>query len=352
MSIPDYAKDLPGADKIAEFVKNQADNFVGTPLFDWGFMGLDCRWNEDEVIEDIPGKYKRIRHSVDTSAGEFFAITRHFPDVRDPYDFHWERRHIHSLADFTRLAESEFKIRPFDLAAYNRACVQLGGRGLAVTPVFHPLGALVRNSTMEEVYAWLVAERALTETFLEKTCRQVAESVALLRGARPASPLVFTTYALEMLIPPWLGKKHFDRLVFPYDKKVNDAIHAIGGRHRAHSHGNTGQFLERFADMGVDAIEPLEPAPFGDNVLKQAKETVGRRMLLSGNLPSQAFYTLSRDEVREMTRRAIEDAAAGGGFTLRLAGGGTGCGANREQAAIHIDRTLAFIEAALAFGRY
>lgn len=352
MSIPDYAKGLPGADKIVEFVENDADNFSWVNLFDWGFMGLDYRQNEDEVIEDIPGKYKRIRHSVETAAGEFYGITQHFYDVRDPNDFHWERRYIHSLDDFTRLAEAEFKIRPFDLDAYNRECIKLGNRGIAFTGVFHPLGTLVRSSTMEEVYIWLISEKTITEKYLAKTNRQVIDSILSLVNSELAAPPVFATWALEMLLPPWLGKKNFEQLVFPYDKSVNAAIHKIGGRHRAHSHGNTGQFLELFADMGIDSIEPLEPPPFGDNILKAAKRKVGHRMLLSGNIPSQAFYTLSREEVREMTRRAIEDAAAGGGFTLRLTGGGTGCGNTDEQAIIHIDRTRAFIDAALEFGKY
>jgi len=352
MSIPDYAKGLPGADKIIEFVENDADNFVGVPLFDWGFMGLDCRQNEDEVIEDISGKYKRIRHSVETAAGEFYAITQRFYDVRDPNDFFWERCYIHSLDDFARLAEAERKIRPFDYDAYNRECIKLGNRGIAATSVFHPLGTLVRSSTMEDVYIWLIGEKTLTKKYLAKTNQQVVDSVLALINSDLASPPVFLTWALEMLAPPWMGKKHFEQLVFPYDKCVNAAIHKIGGRHRAHSHGNTGQFLEMFADMGIDSIEPLEPPPFGDNILKEAKAKVGHRMLLSGNIPSQAFYTLSREEIREMTRRAIEDAASGGGFTLRLSGGGTGEGNTKEQAVIHIDRTLAFINAALEFGRY
>ena len=352
MSIPDYVKGLPGADNIVEFVENDADNFVGVPLFDWGFMGLDCRWNKDEVIEDIPGKYKRIRHSVETSAGEFYGITQRFYDVRDPNDFHWERRYIHTLSDFARLAEAEFNTRPFDRDAYNRECVKLGNRGIAATGVSHPLGTLVRSSTMEEVYIWLIGEKKLTEKYLEKTNQQVVDSVLSLRDGEMSSPPVFLTWALEMLTPPWMGKKHFEQLVFPYDKRVNAAIHKIGGRHRAHSHGNSGQFLEMFADMGIDSIEPLEPPPFGDNILKEAKKKVGHRMLLSGNVPSQAFFTLSREEVRDMTRRAIEDAAAGGGFTLRLSGGGAGEGDTDEQAVMHIDRTLAFIEAALEFGRY
>ncbi len=352
MALADFARGLPGADRIAAFVEREADNFAGVPLFDWGFLGLDCRWLPDEVIEEVPGKHRRIRHRVETSAGEFFAITRHFPDVRDPADYHWERRYLHSLSDFTRLADADFRPRPFDLAGYNAACAKVGGRGLPATLLFHSLGALVRNSTLEEVYAWLVQEKAVTKRFLEKTCRQTFESILSLRGAALTARPVFLSAALEMLIPPWLGRRQFEEFVFPYDRQVNDAIHAVGGRHRAHCHGNSGQFLERFADMGVDAVEPLEPPPFGDNLLKEAKARAGGRMLLSGNLPSQAFYTLGREEVREMTRRAIDDAAAGGGFTLRLSGGSVGLGATAEQAALQIDRALVFIETALEFGRY
>ena len=219
------------------------------------------------------------------------------------------------------------------------------------TGLMHALGVLVRSSCIDEVYQWMLSEPATMQEFLEKTTFQVVDSIRTLHKEDLTYPPVFMTAALEMLTPPWFGKEHFLRMVFPYDKRINDAIHAVGGRHRAHCHGNSGQFLELFADMGIDSVEPLEPAPFGDNVLKEAKKKVGRRMLLSGNVVSQIFYTCSRDEVREMVRRAIDDGAPGGGFTLRMTGGGVGNGKTREQAIRSIERAIDYIEAALEFGR-
>jgi uroporphyrinogen-III decarboxylase len=281
--------------------------------------------------------------------GDFDAITWHRHGDGDPNDCHWEKRYVETLEDFVRIANAERRAMPFDVDGYNKGCREIGGRGVPVTGVLHALGRLVRSSKMEEAYAWFVSEPATTHAFLENTTCQVVESLLALRDVELADPPVFTSGALEMLTPPWLGKKHFAELVFPYDKRVNDAIHAIGGRHRAHCHGNSGDFLELFADMGIDSVEPLEPPPFGDNVLADAKRKVGQRMLLSGNVPSQAFYRASADEVRDMVKRAIDDGAPGGGFTLRPTSGGAGLGKTREQAIDSIQKHVVYIEAAMEY---
>lgn len=340
------ARDLPGAKEILDFQANEADNFRGVPGFDWGFLGLDTTYSE-EVIEDIPGKFHRLRRTHQTPVGTFTAITRHPAGNGDPHDFHWEKRFISTLEEFQRIAEAQRSPRPFHLQAYNKGCVAVGRRGLPCTSLFHPLGQLVRAATMEEAYLWLAFETNITRTFLENTTRQIVESLRTLENLKLADPPVFMTYALEMLTPPWMGKKHFMELVFPYDKQVNDAIHAIGGRHRAHCHGNSGAFLECFADMGVDAIEPLEPPPYGDNILRDAKKRVGNRMLLSGNIVSQAFYLdhFRIQDVRDLVQRAIEDGAPGGGFTLKTTGGAVGNGKTREQAIKSINCARAMIDA-------
>ena len=142
--------------------------------------------------------------------------------------------------------------------------------------------------------------------------------------------------------------------MFPFDKHVNDAVHKIGGRHRAHCHGNSGEFLERFADMGIDGVEPLEPPPYGDNILADAKKRVGDRMLLSGNIISQAFYldSFKVEDVRPLVKQAIKDGAPGGGFTLKTTGGAVGNGKTREQAIKNIECNLALIEAWRELGNY
>jgi len=142
---------------------------------------------------------------------------------------------------------------------------------------------------MEKMYMWMLAKEELTLKFLERSNNQVSDSILSIADKPLIDLPIFMTYALEMLTPPWLGKDSFNKLVFPFDKQVNDSIHKIGGRHRAHCHGNSGGFLELFADMGIDAVEPLEPSPYGDNILAEAKKSVGKRMMLSGNVITQAF---------------------------------------------------------------
>ncbi len=350
------AQGLPGADEIADFIEKEAVGFSGVPLFEWGFLGLDTEYTED-IIEDVPGQYRRLLRTQSTPVGDFTAVTKHrYEDLfggGDPNDFHWEKRYIETVDDLKRIATAQRTKRPYDLEKYNNACRDVGRRGLPSTAIFHPLGRLVRNSNMTEVYAWMIQEEEVMLQYLESCIEQISDTLLGIKNHQLEDPPVFMTAALEMLIPPWFGPKLFEKFVFLFDKRMNDAIHAVGGRHRAHCHGNSGAFIERFAQMGIDGLEPLEPPPYGDNDLCEAKRLVGDRMLLAGNIPSQKFHLQSFKitDVRDMVKKAIDEGAPGGGFFLKTTGGHVGYGKNREQRVKSIQCTLAMIEAWREFGR-
>jgi hypothetical protein len=351
LQIGEKERALPECSRIAAFMDSEADNFMGVAGADWGFFGLPCTYRE-EMIEDRPGAFRRMKRVFDTKAGEFFAITKHFYPHVDSSDYHWEKRYITCLDDLQRLTDASRTACPVLADDYRAGLAKIGERGLAFAPRLHPLGTLVRWSTMEEVYGWFVSEPAIIHRFLENANRQVCETIVEM-GKSGISPW-FMTWAHEMLIPPWLGRRHFDELVFPYDKAVHDAIHSIGGKVRAHCHGNPMKFLERMAEMGIDSIEPLEPPPWGDVDLKEAKRLVGDRMLLSGNIPSQNFPFMSRQQVEESVRKAISDAASGGGFTLRMTGGDGEVNAELPPEMLKkiIENVEAYIEAGLKYGIY
>lgn len=349
LTIAREVRDWPEAARIRAFVENEADNFLWVPTADWGFFGLPAE-RSVEVIEERPDGHIRKRHTVRTPAGEFHALTRHSPEVLDAGDFHWERRYVHTFEDFVRLAEAP---RPpvRVLAEEHRKGVEaIGGRGLPISGLEHALGMLVRHANTEAVYGWLLEEPALVHRFLEAVYGRQGEAVREMGrlGMQPN----FITYAYEMLLPPWMGPRLFEDYVAPYDRALNGAIHAIGGRMRAHCHGACFQQLEKLAALGVDSIEPLEPPPYGDTDLAEAKRRVGDRMLLSGNITSQDFLRLRPEEVREKVRAAVKAAAAGGGFTLCLTGHAFGPWdfGTRDKAGPVIRNVEAYIDAAREFG--
>jgi len=342
-------REHPAAQHLCALIDEHADNFVGVPSAAWGFFGLPSEYSE-EVHEEQPG-YTRKRRVHETAVGRFTAITYH-PDGEEE-DFHWEKRFVSTLDDLARLAEAPRETLPWDVAAYCARRDEIGEQGIPIASLLHPLGTLVRNATMEEIYAWLHEEPALMHRFLARTNDQVAETVAQMQTALGAG-ITFMSWAHEMLIPPWMGHALFDEFVFPYDKRVYDTIHQGHGRFRAHCHGNCMGFLEKFVRMGVDSVEPLEHAPAGDVILEEAKRRVGDRMLLSGNIASEHFSTTSPAAVRQQVRDAIRVGAPGGGFTLRTSGGhaGTGTGLTEEALGRVLANCEAYLLAGLEYGSY
>ena len=343
------ARAHPRAARLVELADKYTDNFAFAAGPGFGFLGLTTEY-EETVIEERPGEFKRMRRTHRTPAGEFTAITYH-PE-HAPDDYHWEKRHVTTLEEMKRIAATPREAGAWDADAYRERVAEIGDTGVPVVSLFHPLGNLVRCVTMEEVYAWFREAPDLIHTYLAAAYEQVIGTIEAMQAA--CGGVTFVTWAHEMLIPPWMGHELFDTFVLPYDTALCAAIHRGGGRLRAHCHGCCMDFLVKFADMGIDSTEPLEPAPYGDVVLARAKQLVGHRMLLSGNIPSQAFPFITPDEVRAMVRDAIRVGAPGGGFTLRTTGGagGTSTAMDAETFERVLANCEAYMEMAIEYGEY
>ncbi|MFW5869061.1 MAG: uroporphyrinogen decarboxylase family protein [Armatimonadota bacterium] len=345
-----FVRDDPRCERLLRLAEEHADNFAGVPGYDWGFL-LHPAERTERVLEDT-GDYERIEWTMHTPAGEFVAVIRRPRFDTGIEDYHWEERYIEEPEDLERLLSVPFEPRAPHRDAFEQSMAALGDSAMPVIGLHHPLGKLVRSSNLVNVYSWLRTEPDLIHRYLHASNDYVIGAVHAMfdEGIGPN----FISYAHEMLVPPWMGPETFDEFVFPYDSAVYGAIHERGGRFRAHCHGNCMTMLERFAEMGIDSVEPLEPPPYADVDLAEAKRLVGDRMLLSGNIPSQAFVFMEPEEVEGLVREAIEIAAPGGGFTLRLTGGGGGRGSERteEQGARNIACAEAYFDAALKHGWY
>lgn len=145
----------------------------------------------------------------------------------------------------------------------------------------------------ERIYNYL-------KTILEKGC------VSLYRMVGP-----------EYATPPYLPPKDFDLLVKPYDRELIKLIHNYKGLVRLHSHGKVRKVLGAIKEMEIDAIDPMEPPPDGDVELKEAREILGGKITLIGNIEERLFEIGKKEEIETAVRKAIEEGTAGkGSFIL------------------------------------
>lgn len=338
----------PRARRLCELIDEYADNWhtVGWWPF-WGWFGMDAEPPLEEVIDERPGEYKRVRHTRRTADGDFTAVTYH---PSDSIDYHWEKRYISTLDDLDAITCADHSPRRRDAVSLIGDARRALGPGAFITASMpHPFGTLVRLADHETIYSWLALEPERIHRFLDVLISQIVAELDAF--AEVDEPVYFMQFGMEMAVPPWMGHRMFDEFIVPYDSRVYSKIHEFGGKLRHHCHGNCMDFLVKMADMGIDGIEPLEPPPQGNVVLKDAKRLVGDRMLLCGNITSPQFETMTGDDVEEQVRRACEDAKKDGGFILRTTGGDAGAWNSRDLGHV-LEMGERMMEAALRYGRY
>ncbi len=138
----------------------------------------------------------------------------------------------------------------------------------------------------------------------------------------------------------------FREIILPILKKITDLAHDIGIPTHIHSCGPE-KLLVRMAaeETKLTIIDPLEIPPMGDCILADLKQQFGRRLVLKGNLhTTDVMLRGTVEQVRAASRKAIDDAGAGGGFILST---GDQCGRDTPDANLR-----AMVEVARTYGKY
>lgn len=94
--------------------------------------------------------------------------------------------------------------------------------------------------------------------------------------------------------------------VFPYEKRLIEAIHARGAFTVYHNCGFARTFYPCYRELGMSVWETVSEPPQGDNDLAEAKRAMGDRVCLLGNLDQLRFLKIATpEEVAEKTRAII-----------------------------------------------
>lgn len=116
-------------------------------------------------------------------------------------------------------------------------------------------------------------------------------------NARSVSPDYFMTY------------------VYPYERRLIDALHAAGTFSVYHNCGFARAFYPCYRELGMTVWETVAEEPQGDNTLAAAKAALGDRICLLGNLDQLRFLkTATPEEVAAKTRAIVRVGKPGGRY--------------------------------------
>ena len=76
-----------------------------------------------------------------------------------------------------------------------------------------------------------------------------------------------------------VGPEIYEEFVWPYEKKLVDGIHAMGGKVRLHICGNIRRILEGVGKLGCDVVDLDSMVP-----MSEARQKMGPNAILLGNL--------------------------------------------------------------------
>ncbi len=114
---------------------------------------------------------------------------------------------------------------------------------------------------------------------------------------------------------PMMRPDMIEKLLGESYRRIAEAVHKRNRKLIFHSCGNVNELLDKFVEWGFDGIITMEPTA---NVkLAEVREHVGHKLALIGNLDvSHLLVKGTQQEVEEAVKKAIKDAASGGGYVL------------------------------------
>lgn len=247
---------------------------------------------------------------------EEFDPDRDFDRIDDWRMYTWGVYHTPELRGKLRgllTTPPDYFFRTIDLVK-----AQVGDTISVHGEVFSPFTHFMELFAYEDALMHLALNPEKAEAILDRlTEASIAWGVAQARHGVDAV-LISSAYAGGGFI----SRPMYRRFVLPYEKRVVDALHAAAPGVPVYTHtcGNLGDRLELLMETGTEGIDTLDPPPIGDTELAVAKQQIGSRMFIKGNM--NAVFLLqaeSLDAVREHARERLRDGMPGGGYILSTA---------------------------------
>ncbi len=181
----------------------------------------------------------------------------------------------------------------------------LGG-GFAKAP-FDTLGDTLRGTTniMKDMFR-------RPEKLLKALDVMADLQIATVLKSPNIDKLTSVMYPLHKGADGWMSQKQFDTFYWPPLKKVMNAFIKEGLIQTLFAEGGYNTRLESIGDFPKGSVVWY----FDRTDMFRAKQVLGKKFCLQGNIPSSMIVTGDPKEVKEYCRKLIQEVGKGGGFVL------------------------------------
>ncbi|MCX7917063.1 MAG: hypothetical protein N2589_02925 [bacterium] len=266
---------------------------------------------EVESEEKIVGDMKEIITKIKTPKGNLTQISKYKLDGSTGRVIKHFIEDIKDVEKYFALPETD-ELPKID--SYFEFEKKVGERGLILIGIDEAMYAIHRYMGSEIFSYFLYDYRETLHKMVEREFKKIERYVKYILSKKIGDG--FGYVGPELCIPPLASLRDFMEFVFNYDKKLIDLIHNENKLVWVHCHGDMAPVIERFIEMGVDCLNPVEPPPVSKITLKEMKRICKGKMCLEGGVEDGYFDTLRPQQMKEIVEKIIEEGKPGGGFVL------------------------------------
>ena len=115
---------------------------------------------------------------------------------------------------------------------------------------------------------------------------------------------------------PLISGDTFDRLFADRKRALFDLVHSYGAKATHHCCGSSRMLIPRFIEVGMDALQTIQPQAAGMNPYDLKAEFAGRIVLHGGVDVQGGLQRSTPEQVEREVHRLIDEVGKGGGYIL------------------------------------
>jgi len=250
------------------------------------------------------------RTTIKLAGRELTGLTKRDPDIDTVWTVEHLLKNTDDLNTYLQLPDEVLMSVP-DLRGLFEAEEEVGDRGIVMVDMPDPICLAANLFSMENYTVIALTEPELFHSLLEKYARILYPQVEKVAREFPGRlwRIVGPEYAAEPYLPPRL----FSEYVVSYTGHMVQMVKKYGGYVRLHSHGRLRGIMPYLANMGIDALDPLEPPPQGDMKLWEIRREYGLDIVLFGNLEISDIETMDPVAFEKVVACSLLDGTSGSG---------------------------------------